>query len=235
MLIIALLTFLFGDSIFSKVFSNANLVLETELINEFIPEEIANNKILKDNNLNSDSSLRIIRIKNEGQSARDLRIQLNLDGRIYFNDIISTEKINNKQIESDSIIILSLNRLSHNSTIDIKVWLENEQKQFDVSYTDDVSNSTIREKSQTETIYKTILYTLLALIFLLSLILIIFNYSKKRNAKRELEQQDLLENILEHVSESSFEEEKEDESSNTFNDRNNSVDRLRDLINKNKE
>ena len=76
---------------------------------------------------------------------------------------------------------------------------------------------------------------MLALIFLLSLILIIFNYSKKRNAKRELEQQDLLENILEHVSESSFEEEKEDESSNTFNDRNNSVDRLRDLINKNKE
>ncbi|KRG10716.1 hypothetical protein ACA30_21385 [Virgibacillus soli] len=236
MLIIALLTLLFGDSIISKVFSNkANLVLETELINEFIPEEIANNKIFKDNNLNKGSSLRIIRIKNEGKSTKNLRIQLNLDGRIYFNDINSTEKITNKKIESDSTIILSLDRLSHNSTIDIKVWLENEQKQFDVSYTDDVSNSTIREKSQSETIYKTILYTLLTLILLLSLILIIFNFSKRRNAKRSLEQQDLLENILKQVSESHFKEESEDESPTTVNDRNNSLDRLRDLINKNRE
>lgn len=76
---------------------------------------------------------------------------------------------------------------------------------------------------------------MLTLIFLLSLILIIFNFNKRRNAKRSVEQQDLLENILKQVSESSFKEENEDESPTTINDRNNSLDRLRDLINKNKE
>lgn len=234
MLILALLTFLFGGDIISKLFSNADIVMETELVNEFMPKEWANKEIYKDNPENSVDSLRIIRIKNEGKSTKNFRIILNLDGPIYFKDIKSPEVIKEKRITSESTIILSLDRLSHNSTIDIKVWLDNEKKSFDGSYTDDVSTSKIHVKSQNENIYKTIFYTILVVIFFISIILMVINYRRRLKSKREAEEDRLIERVLSQVSEDTHEESNDEECQETPNETN-SYERLRDLIRQNQE
>lgn len=236
MAILAFLTFLFGENITSKLFSNTNLVMETKLINEYMPGELKN--VVKENKFNEFSTLRIISIKNEGKATKNLRILLKLDGPVYFFDTNeSIEVFKEKKLESDSTIVLSMERLSNDSTIELKVWLKNENKPFTASYTDDISTKVIYEKSQEIVIYYTIFYTAVSIIFIISILLIFYNGYHKFNSKRkEAERNNVVERVLSQLSESLDEEGNtdgkfsENETIETNTDK--TKERLRELINR---
>lgn len=242
MAIITILTFLFGEDITSKLFSDPNLVIETKVINDYIPTELK--KVINESSgiekLNEINSLRIISIKNEGKSTKNPRILLNLDGPVHFYETESSEVIKDKKIESDSTMVLSMERLSNNATLKLKVWLKNENKPFKASYTDDISKKVIYEKSQKKIIYTTVFYTTVVIIFIMSILLIFYNAYKNFNTKRkEDEQNNVVDRVLTQLSESlddeSNQDEKNTENNFTATDTDKTKERLRELINKKKK
>ncbi|OMF12098.1 hypothetical protein BK131_19005 [Paenibacillus amylolyticus] len=240
---ISLLVLLFGNNIYDKIFDNkANIILQTNKTNQFIPDDLLN--ITNDyliNNLKKPiaDSLRIIQVKNLGNSSKNLRVEFNVDGVIHDYKVESSEAIKSEMLKNDDSIILNLDRLSLNSTIDVKVWFKDEGKLFNAIYTDDISNEVIKEN--TDTSYpKIISLTIVALIFLESLIFIMLYFMKKsKNKTKENNKKELVEMVLTELSENFIEDDASDVNDGEFEEPNSSEkdkvkERLKELVKKQK-
>ncbi|MEC0228743.1 hypothetical protein [Paenibacillus alba] len=237
--LIALLTFLLGPNIIGKIYSDPHIVIDSKKINNYYPKSLR--QIIGDyyskNNETTANTLRIINIKNEGSSSKNIRILLKLDGSISDYESNSTEVISDEKIDLYSNIVLTLTRLSNNASIELKVWLKEENRPFEVSYTDDVSSKIISEKNQNLIIYYTIFYSFLVIVFIASVLFILNNIIRKTKAKRkEEEQNQMFERVLIELNDSIQEDFDQEDSTknvkNTTNEKDKFKERLRELVKK---
>ncbi|MGV2620741.1 UNVERIFIED_CONTAM: hypothetical protein N8J90_06120 [Halobacillus marinus] len=232
---IALVALLFGNNIVGKFFLSSNLVMESSIINGVFPNDIQKiiNKDFDNDKINAVDSLRVIKIKNEGKSTKNLRITIQLDGPISSSQIESTEVVSKEEIVSESTFILTLNRLSHNATVDLKVWLKNEGNPLRVYYTDDLAKKEIIDIKSRELIYKTAIYTIGSNLLIVSFLLIISNYRKIKRKKDQEKENNIAERVLNKLStmeQEIKEEQSVDKDDNTDSDE--TKERLKNLIRK---
>ncbi|MGC5774102.1 hypothetical protein [Paenibacillus pabuli] len=239
--VISLLVLVFGNNIYDRVFnSKTNIILQSNKTNQFIPDDllgVTNDYLTNTLKKTVADSLRIIQVKNLGSSSRNLRVQLNVDGVIHDYKVESSETVKNNILKNSNSIIVDLDRLSQNSTIDVKVWFKDEGKTFSASYTDDISTEIINE-NLTASYFKIIGLTVVALIFIESLIFILlFFINKSKNKTKENNQNEMLELLLTQISENLVEDDENHNNDSEFDQPNVSEkdkvkERLKELVRK---
>ncbi|AIW41066.1 hypothetical protein [Paenibacillus polymyxa] len=239
--VISFFMLLFGNNIYDRIFKNeTDIIFQTSKTNQFIPDDLLSvtNKYLT-NKLNKPiaDSLRIIKIKNLGSPSKKLRIQINLDGAIYDYKVESTEMITNNSIKNSSSIILNMERLSQDATIDLKVWFRDDSKNFSASYTDDISSKEINK--ETNYSYRNMIFlTIVAVIFLESLLFILNSIKRAKSEREEKDKKALLERFLKEIGESFMEDETSELADTEIEVQSSSEkdkvkERLRDLVKRN--
>lgn len=206
---ISLLVLLFGNNIYDRLNNNSTLIIETSKTNQFLPDkllEIMNDNTLKNNNRPSADSLRVIKIKNKGISSKNLRIQLDLDGSIFDYKIESTESIKDSSISSNSTVIVNMDRLSQNASIELIIWFHEDYKNFYASYSDDISSNIIPYNENKNTTKKSIVIIILVVILIESVLFIINSLRRMNIAKKEREKTELLDYVLTGINNSFSEE-----------------------------
>lgn len=240
--VISLLVLIFGNNIYDRIFeNNTNIILETSKTNQFIPDDLLSitNTYLTDKlNKPAADSLRIIKMKNLGISSKNLRIQFNLDGVIHDYKVESTETIKDTSLINNSSIILNMDRLSQNATIDMKVWFRDESKNFSASYTDDISSKDIKKVIK-NSYFRTIVLTVVAVIFIESLLFIFLNFFKKAQYERkEKDHKALVDKVLIEIGESFMEDDIHEVDENVIeaqspSEKDKVKERLREFVKKN--
>lgn len=236
---ISLLVLLFGNNTYDRLNNNSTLIIETSKTNQFLPDEllgIMNDNTLKNNNRPSADSLRVIKIKNKGISSKNLRIRLDLDGSIFDYKIESTESIKDSSISSNSTVIVNMDRLSQNASIELIIWFREDYKNFYASYSDDISSNKIPYNENKNTTKKSIVMIILVVILIESVLFIINSLRRMNIAKKEREKTELLDYVLTGINNSFSEEDttiSESESkSPSPSEKDHALERLSKLIEK---
>ncbi|WP_339266496.1 hypothetical protein [Paenibacillus sp. FSL R5-0470] len=236
---ISLLVLLYGNNIYDRFSKSPNVRIESSKADQFIPDGLLNvtNAYFTNNNAIV-NSFRIIKIKNVGSPSRNLRIQLNLDGDIYDHKIESTESITDSKVIANSIINISMDRLSQNAAVDLKVWFREDNKNLQASYSDDISSKKIPINEDVSTTTRTILMTIVAIILIQSVLFLLMNYFRKMNLERKTrEKTEFLDWVIAEIGENLSEDNIPTDESNdevlSTSDKDKAKERLRELIKKN--
>lgn len=210
--VISFLVLLFGNNVYDRIFDEGtDIIMLTSKTTQFIPDDllsVTNVYFSKRMNKPIADTLRIIIIKNEGSPSKKLRMQLNLDGAIFDYKIESSETITDNSIKQSSSIIINMDRLSQNATIELKVWLRDDSKIFNASYSDDIASKEILYKETKYSYKNTIFLTIVAMIFFESLLLIVINSLRgMKSERKEKEEKALVDRVLIEIGESFMEDE----------------------------
>lgn len=236
---ISLLVLLFGNNIYDKLSKTTNVRIESSKTAQFIPDGLLNvTNAYFTTNKAIVNSFRIIKIKNVGSPSRNLRIQLNLDGDIYDYKIESTESIIDSKVSANSIINISMDRLSQNAIVYLQVWFRDDNKNLQASYSDDISSKNIPINEVVSTTTRTIIMTVVAIIMIQSILYLLMNYFRKMKLERKTrEKTELVDWVVSEIVENLSEENNLTDESNNENlstsDKDKAKERLRELIKKN--
>ncbi|WP_339310811.1 hypothetical protein [Paenibacillus sp. FSL M7-0896] len=236
---ISLLVLLFGNNIYDRLSKTTNVRIESSKTAQFIPDGLLSvTNAYFTTNKAIVNSFRIIKIKNVGSPSRNLRIQLNLDGDIYDYKIESTESITDSKVSANSIINISMDRLSQNAIVYLQVWFRDDNKNLQASYSDDISSKNIPINEVVSTTTRTIIMTVVAIIMLQSILYLLMNYFRKMKLERKTrEKTELVDWVVSEIVENLSEENNLTDESNNENlstsDKDKAKERLRELIKKN--
>lgn len=146
--IISLIVMLFGDNLLDRSKGTDLNIITSK--NEFqLPDKLKNiitsNLDPREEQLIPDT-IRIVTLRNEGTTSRNLKVILNMDGPIYQNKITSTEDVSH-QIVDESSIRVTMERLSKHAEISMVFWVRNENIAFEANYSDDIKSGYININS----------------------------------------------------------------------------------------
>ena len=238
----ALLVFVFGDNIYDRIFEkNADLIVRTNKTTQYIPDDllgVTNDYFSKKINKPIADSLRIIKITNEGIPSKKLRIQFNLDGAIYDYKIDSSESIADSSIKGNSSIVINMDRLSQNATLEVKVWHRDDSKAFTASYSDDISSKELFYNETNKSYKSAIFFTVVFMIFIQSVLLILINLLRHMKSERkEKNERALVDRVLLEIGESLMEDEpsqaEQESKIQSSSEKDKVKERLREFVKKN--
>ncbi|MCI4247584.1 hypothetical protein MRP26_01225 [Bacillus sp. CCB-MMP212] len=133
--IVSVIGLIFGDDIVGK-FSGPKLSMVSTKIDANPPNKESDGEIKRSSNL--PDFVRVVEIKNEGSNpSKNLKLVLKTDGEIYDHRMESTENIKEGRKIDGKTLEISLDRLSANANLEVKVWMKNGDSLFKVSYADD--------------------------------------------------------------------------------------------------
>ncbi|MFE4354025.1 hypothetical protein [Peribacillus butanolivorans] len=240
--IIAILALLLGENLLER-FTSPKLVLTTTNVYPVVPKELVNE--ITDNRL--PNSIRTINIKNNGSKpSKNINIKLTFNREINNFLVDSDEIIESKKVENDNTVSIELDRLSKNASLEVTVWSENQNNNFEAMYTDDIKKGSIELEKEQSVVSKYYLIWIIILLFSLGFMIYRFvnNLNKKFTEDRKVfnnslkaEVMGVLIEILDSndnnsEDETKEEEEKENQEKDVEPDINKTKERLLKLMNK---
>lgn len=193
-LVLSILGFVFGDNILEK-FSGPELNMSSTKVKMNIPDKFISTYTNNDGVSYMPEYYRVVEITNKGSApSKNLRLIINTDGDIYDYKIDSAEKINELKVSGEKITT-ELQRLSPNAKILLELWLNDNDKTFQVKYADD-NNSGLLKKQQDKNNNKIFDYIMIfiALLSMGALVYSIFYLGSKQKLKEANFENQELEN-----------------------------------------
>ncbi|MEC0243643.1 hypothetical protein P4H66_27920 [Paenibacillus dokdonensis] len=198
--IVSIVVLLFGDSLLLRS-SGAELSIKSSTSDFQLPDKL---KKIISNNVNLDElqlipdTIRIVNLRNDGSTSRNLKVVLDLDGPVYQNKVTSTDDVT-LQITDQEIVTISMDRLSKHAEVSMIFWVRNENREFIAKYSDDNKSGLINVNSAVnENQSKTNIISLLLAIISLSVVFyqLIKMISIKFKTTSYNSNKDLLEEVL---------------------------------------